>query len=472
MTTNDILNRITKARVWAMSSINPDVVFYGGAGCALADVLDDSVETACTDGRVIKWGPDFVRGLYKDGVVRGDLRLRFVFLHEVLHCAHLHFWRLPLTAEGNRAGDYVINRILRDVPDIEPLNGCLDDRKFDGMAEEEVLAALRKDCRSPQPQPGQPKPGQPKPGDGQPQPGGPQPGKGHGRPDGDSDGNGAPQDDDPGTGVDQDTPGDGKAGKSNGKGPQRPADTGGCGGFEAPAEDKPAGKAAGSKPGSAADEAGRAETLRQEWERNVMQAAQAAQSLARGNLPAAAKRLVDRIAVAARPDWRAETAEFVRSAISSVPDWSRQSRRMATAPVIYPRQRRDDLGTVVFVRDTSGSIVTSTVAAFNAHVAAIIADTGCSAVILDADAAVQAEHRLSPGDEVPVRAEGGGGTDFRPAFERVAELVAEGERIAGVVYLTDLIGMHPAEAPQVPVLWACTTKLTAPSGRTVRIAEV
>lgn len=428
MTSNDILNRITSARLWAMTSTNRDVVFYGAAACALTDVIDEATPTASTNGRVIKWGPAFVRDLYKDGPLRGDLRVRFVLLHEVLHCAHGHFWRLPLTDEGNVAGDYAINRALRGLPGIEAPEGALDDRKFDALAEEEILKALR---QQPQQQP-------------QPQ-----------------DGNGAPQDDDSGEGEGQDTPGEGKPGKSKGNGPGKPVDKGGCGGFEAPADDKP-GKGSAGQP---------SETLRQEWERNVVQAAQTAQALAQGNLPASAKRLLDRIAVKARPDWRAETADFVRASISSVRDWSRQSRRMATAPVIYPRQRRDDLGSVVFVRDTSGSIGSAQVAAFNSHVANVIADTGCSAIVLDADAAVQAEYRLSPGDELPARAEGGGGTDFRPAFERVAKLVAEGERIAGVVYLTDLLGTHPAEAPDLPVLWASTTDLTAPSGRTVRIDE-
>jgi predicted metal-dependent peptidase len=430
MTSDDILNRIAQARLWALSSTNRDVVFYGAAACALTDRLDDKVKTASTDGRRINWGPDFVRSLYSDGPVRGNARVRFVLLHEVLHCAHGHLWRLPLTPEGNIAGDYAINRTLRGIPGIEAPAGILDDRKFDALAEEEILKALRQQ-QQPQPKP-------------QPQ---------------QQDGNGAPQDGDSGEGQGDDTPGEKKPGKSQGNDAGEPADAGGCGGFEAPAPD------AQPEPGSGKP----TETLRQEWDRTVVQAAQTAQALAQGNMPASAKRLLDRIAAKVRPDWRAETADFVRSTISSVPDWSRQARRTATAPVIYPRRRRDDLGAVVFVRDTSGSIGTATVAEFNAHIANVIAETGCDAIVLDADAAVQAEYRLAPGEDVPVRAEGGGGTDFRPAFARVEELRAEGERIAGVVYLTDLCGTHPATAPDLPILWACTSDLTAPSGRTVRV---
>ena len=201
-----------------------------------------------------------------------------------------------------------------------------------------------------------------------------------------------------------------------------------------------------------------------------MQAAQAVQSLQQGRAPAEAERLLARIRAAARPDWRAETSEFIRSATPTRTDWSRQARRTALAPVIYPRRQRDEVGTVVFVRDTSGSVSTDLVAKFNAHIRDLMEDTGCDAVVLDADAEVQAEHRLTAGDDVPDRACGGGGTDFRPAFARVQELIDDGERIAGVVYLTDLYGAFPdAAGVDVATLWVATTDLPAPFGRTVRI---
>ena len=147
--------------------------------------------------------------------------------------------------------------------------------------------------------------------------------------------------------------------------------------------------------------------------------------------------------------------------------------RTALAPVLYPRRRPDSVGTVVVVRDTSGSVDSTLVAKFNAHVRDMVADINCEVVLLDADAAVQAEYRIAAGDEVPDRAEGGGGTDFGPAFARVRELIADGERIAGVVYLTDLCGTFPSwdEVGESPVLWIATTDLTAPLGRTVRIDE-
>lgn len=426
------LHRIDRARYWALTT--PAVVFYGTLACNLRDVIDPSVETAATDGKVIKWNPAFLDKLT-------DPQVRFVLLHETLHCAHAHFWRLPVTTEGNIAGDYVINRILRDLPGIEAPAGVLDDRKYDGLAEEEVLKRLREQCKQPQPDGKQPQPQQPGPQDGA--------GAGNG---GDSSQPGKP-------GDTQTTPQPAEAGK--------PQDAGGCGGFEQPAPDaQPA-----PGPGQPAKVA-QPGTLRDHWDRAVVQAAQIAQSTQQGDLPADARRQLDRIRAAARPDWRAETAAFVRDQMSERPDWSRQARRHALAPVLHPSRRRDDVGTVVFVRDTSGSVTSELVSRFNDHVRNIVADLGCNAVVLDADAAVQAEYRVGPGDDVPDRAEGGGGTDFRPAFARVADLTADGERIAGVVYLTDMYGRFPApEDIDVPTLWVATTDLVGPFGSTVRIDE-
>ena len=48
---------------------------------------------------------------------------------------------------------------------------------------------------------------------------------------------------------------------------------------------------------------------------------------------------------------------------------------------------------------------------------------------------------------------GGGGTDFRPAFRRIDELVENGEfaRLGGVLYFTDGYGVFPEKAPDYPV---------------------
>ena len=91
----------------------------------------------------------------------------------------------------------------------------------------------------------------------------------------------------------------------------------------------------------------------------------------------------------------------------------------------------------------------------------------CFGVIIDCDAAIAGEYPIGPGIEAPKTAKGGGGTDFCQPFDRAKELDEEGEPIAGLIYLTDLIGSFP-EPPNFPTLWLNITKDTlAPFGRTV-----
>jgi predicted metal-dependent peptidase len=93
---------------------------------------------------------------------------------------------------------------------------------------------------------------------------------------------------------------------------------------------------------------------------------------------------------------------------------------------------------------------------------------GCEGLVIDCDAAVQAEYVVNAYEECPLTAKGGRGTDFRPVFNRAEELIAEGQQIAGIVYLTDLQGPAP-ESTDIATLWVATTDRQEPFGRAVRI---
>ena len=398
---------IDRARWWALT--NPATVFYGSLAAHLVDVMDSSIETAATDGKRILWNPDFVASLT-------DEEVRFVLLHEALHCAHAHFDRLPLTTEGNIAGDYAINLLLEKISGLKMPKGGLLDKKYANMAEEEILAAVQS-------------PPKPKGGNGkQPQGGG----------------NGKPQQ-------------GGGSGGGNGKPQQGQGDTdaGRCGGFIAPDKTPNAG----------------GQTLKEKWEQAVIQADFAARSLGRGDVPADMQRILERVR-ATDIDWRREMADFARSVVSDRADWSRSTRRMATQPVIYPRRMRDRVGTIVVARDTSGSIDNALCADFSAQVTVLTAELNCTTVVIDCDTRIHAEYRLEAGDECPTDARGGGGTSFDPVFNRVAELIDSGEQVAGVIYLTDLDGSFPDidAVPTVPILWAAyNTSSVAPFGRTIHV---
>lgn len=373
MTDKELKLALDRARWWALSS--PDAVFYAQMAMRLRDELvdDDVSPTAQTDGVKIQWGRTFLASLT-------DEEIRFVLLHETMHNAHLHPWRLPFDEEGNAAGDYAINKTLSTVPGISMPAGGLLDATYDGLAEEEILAKLRARPKS-----------------------------------------------------------QGKQGCGPGTGTPDP-----CGIFTAPA-------VPGTNP--AADAAAR-DQLKATWERAVIQAAQMANKKGLGNLPADIARQLERLR--AQPiDWKQALADFVKTAASERNDWSRSARRHAWQPVIYPRKRRDSVGTIVFGLDTSGSVDDKTESLYLACIAAAMAETNCDAVLLYCDDEIHGEPvRVERGQDVPLSARGGGGTDFAPVFEKAKEL-AETETVAGVVYLTDFDGPTGPDVG-LPTLWIVT----------------
>ncbi len=398
MSTPDLSLRIDCARWWALS----EQPFYGSLLMRLAIVETDTCQTAATDGRSIKINPTWAAGLT-------DEELRFILLHETLHCAHMHQWRLPATERGNIAGDHEINLTLETLPGVSmPAGGCADPQ-YRGKSCEEILGSMPDE--------------QPEQDQGQ--------GSGAG---------------DPGAGDDgQGQPGQGKPDP--------------CGSFTAPSPDD------GSQTAQEAAQA--AQDLRDYWEQAVVQAAQAAQALGKGAMPADLARILERIK--SQPiDWRQELAEFLRQAGAGKNDWARAARRHAWQSVIYPRRKPDNLGVIICARDTSGSINGPILAEFSALIDDCVSVTGARVLVIDCDAAIQGEYWIEAGMGCPTTAQGGGGTDFRPVFERAKELADSGEHVAGIVYLTDLEGTEPDET-EFPALWLATSSAQARTGRTVRV---
>jgi len=386
---------------WFCLSKSP---FYGQLMMGLQDKIRYVVPTAATNGEIIIWNPDFLEKLT-------DQEVRFILIHETLHCAYGHIWRFPPLIDnkgnkkkdekGNIACDHAINlSILESKLDVKMPEGGLADKKFMGLAEEEIYKLL---------------------------------------PDSKNDGYGSNGDptgefiepsgsDNNGENGDKDGGKDGEKGK---------------GGY----------------------------SLRDEWERRLIQAAQAAKASGQGNLPADLQRILDdRMAV--KIDFRQECADFLRSCMSTRNDYTRAPHRHAWMPVIMPRKRQDNVSTVFGGRDTSGSINDEVVSVFNSHLGNLVSELGCKLIIADCDAAIQEMYIIEHGEEIPKRAKGGGGTDFRPFFDKVKQLKDDGEEIAGIVILTDMYGTFPEKEnyPDLPTLWLSTTKdQTAPFGRTVYI---
>lgn len=114
----DIMNKLTKAR----TSLILDHPFVGSIALGMPMRLDDSIPTACTDGKEVRFNPDFLKDLT-------DEQCKFLVAHECFHPMLEHNYRRHGRSpqKWNAAADYVINQLLTDekIGKFIP-GGCLD----------------------------------------------------------------------------------------------------------------------------------------------------------------------------------------------------------------------------------------------------------------------------------------------------------------------------------------------------------
>ena len=165
--------------------------------------------------------------------------------------------------------------------------------------------------------------------------------------------------------------------------------------------------------------------------------------------------------------WTELLRQFVTRGLDRRRQWMPPSRRFIGQGLYLPGQERMPTLDVALAVDTSGS-TNPELSTFLSELMGIIAAFGDYRLrVLMCDAAVQSDQcytPLEPPDPANLSFTGGGGTDFRPVFQRLAR--AEPPQV--LVWLTDGYGEAPSEAPPYPVLWA----LTANGRRPVRWGDV
>jgi len=408
------LARLQKARI----NLLLDEPFFGSLMMQLKPVEDPKVPRFRTDGARLWFNPGYLDTL-------SDPQLRTVLAHEVMHPALLHPFRLGDRdlRTANIAADYAINNFLDqynlDAQKRGETPPFVWPTKLDGQSQPTATPDVLLDhayddlsfeeiyaalTRKP-PGGGQEPPQQSGGGQSAPSQGQPQPG--------DGDGDGAS------------SPGEFSAGSKD------------------PAE---------------------AQTEEAKWKVALKQAAVVAKS--QGRLPAGMERFVTEF-LDPQLSWKEILRTLITSAAKDDYTWTRPNRRYSGGGVILPSLHVPRLGKIVVAIDTSGSIGEKELNEFLAEVRAILFDCRPEKlVIVQCDAAVHEWIELDPFDEVDVKMKGGGGTDFRPVFDRIA---AEPEPPNALVYLTDLYGSFPDQAPAYPVIWAANNDQTGPFGETVHI---
>lgn len=130
-------------------------------------------------------------------------------------------------------------------------------------------------------------------------------------------------------------------------------------------------------------------------------------------------------------------------------------------PLIEPLEYRDvkRIREFIIAIDTSGSVKGEVVQAFVQKTYNILQSTETFASkinlhIIQCDAAIQEDVRITNRGEFDdylktMTLRGFGGTDFRPVFSYVDELIAKGEfeNLKGLIYFTDGLGAYPSQKP-------------------------
>lgn len=396
------------------------VPFFAPGVAKLPVVFDDTVQTACTDGKRIRWN-----GKWFDSLP--DACLPTVLCHEVCHCLLGHLWRAPQGVEWdvwNQATDHAVNLMLKEFSELvmgkrladpfpfpDPQDAYCANPAFKGLAEEVIYQRLS-----------QSKPKCPKGGQGQPG----------------TSGNGSGQS----GGVSK--PGKGGKAIQNQSGAHSMPEFGQM-----------------EQPETVAAQ-GEGRKLANDWEGTLVQSAQMAQG--RGDCPSSLKRLVDEIVDPTVP-WQ----QVLRSLIveQAADDWDFMKPAVEYCDgndgLILPSLNSEKMGTVVFATDSSGSTC-SLIAAMQSEKQAVLDDLRPSKMVdIYCDAAVHDVFEYTPGDRISKEIGGGGGTDFRPVWEHVAKMT---ETPKVIVYLTDMDGTF-GEDPGVPVIWVTWTKDSKPPFGTV-----
>jgi predicted metal-dependent peptidase len=396
--------RIQKAR----TTLLLDHPFFGALLFRLGAQARSSIATMATDGVSLYFNPQFVETL-SAAEIAGTLA------HEVMHPALQHHTRRGgrNPRRWNMACDYAINPMLLDAELTLPKDVLLDNR-FRGMSAERIYNLLEEEAQ---------KQSSSSTADGS-------------QDDSGDSGGGSNNSESNSSEEDMDEP----------RVPQTPGEIGQV--LDAPEPENGEGD-------TVAEQA-------RDWQIAVEQAENVAKLA--GKLPACVERSLE-ATQAAGVDWR----ELLRRAWSeTVPadySWTRPNRRHVWNGLYLPGVIYEGVGEICIAVDCSGSINARQLGLFEAEVRSILAGQQPRVVhVLYFDTEVQKSETYQAGQPLKLAPVGGGGTDFRDCFRWLEERSIVPQTL---VFLTDLCGTFPKNAPAYPVLWASTESRRAPFGQVI-----
>tara|TARA_R100000988_G_scaffold72350_1_gene37563 strand:+ start:140 stop:1216 length:1077 start_codon:yes stop_codon:yes gene_type:complete len=345
--------------------------------------MTDEIPTACTNGRDVKYNPEFINTLE-------DKELNFVVLHEALHKVyqHMHMWKKLFKQNPqltNMAADYVVNYAIYEADQGHLLTampqGGLFDHKYANMTTKQIFDLLHESGEQPQ--------------------------QGH----------------------------------------------------------------------DEHDWEGAQEMTEEEvkiTERQIDQALRQGEII-RGKMEGNQNRAIQEI-LKPKVNWREQLRDFVTAICKSkdVSSWKRPHRRFIGQDVYMPSMIGESIGKIAIAIDTSASISEKEINMFLSEVVGVCNDVNPDTVeLLYWDTIVAGHETYEQGnfDNLfeSTKPKGGGGTHVACVNEY---LQAERMEPEVVLVLTDgYVEEDWGGVWKSPVLWAVTTDMQAPHGKTINIKE-
>jgi len=408
-TANTIMSR---ARTRLVSS-HP---FFGNASMKLKLIEDSSIDTMCTDGKVIRYNPDFV----EDQIMLHNVG---VLAHEVMHVTNGHMLRRGTRNHKlfNVACDYAINPILVK-GGFELPEGALLDDAYENMSAEEIYNILLDQYED---QEDDDDSGSGNSPEGQPD-----------TSDSDDSGSGSGSDSDEESDEDSD-------GSGSGSGSGNPLDD-----WVQDTFGDQIGEVEDQK-NADGSELNESEKQREIQDLNVSnaQSEMRAKSSGRGGGGFATELKGSQ---EEGTDWETLLLSICQDSISEEFTYNRPNRRYIAEDIYMPSRDKSDVRCAVIGRDSSYSVEDKMLNLFNGGLTRIFEDVGFDKIyVVDFTDRVERVTEYNRGDIFDMTDRFGGGTHFASVTDWIEE---EGLNPSCLIYLTDGYGRAPIQ-PDYPVVW-------------------
>src|SRR3990167_6024576 len=192
-----------------------------------------------------------------------------------------------------------------------------------------------------------------------------------------------------------------------------------------------------------------------EWKKRVIDAATFARM--QGKLPAEIERLIGDM-TNNKVSWKHLLRRYITNQVPTDWTYARPNKRSQAIGVYMPKQKKENTKIVVAI-DTSGSIQQDELSQFTTEMVSIAKTLPhVEMTVLQCDAEVHELIKIENGNIAKIKnmkVKGGGGTDFKPVFEKLLELQ---DKTQVLVYFTDGYGDFPTQKYSWHTIWAVVKK--------------